>query len=101
MVKCLECSTVFQLPDDARRTTPTTPKEQAQKANSWAEAAGAGAFGGAIAGVLAGYGGGKLGLGGFVVFLLFVSQIRPGSRKALAVLVFVLAASLCAVLFKK
>jgi len=101
MVKCLECSSVFQLPGDARRTTPTTQKEQAQKTNSWAEATGAGLFGGAIAGVLAGHGGGKLGFGGFIVFLLFVSQIKPGSRKALAVIVFVLVASLCAVLFKK
>ena len=65
------------------------------------QAAGAGLFAGAIAGMLAASAGGKLGLGGFIVFMLFVSGIQPAGRKALAVLLFVVAAASCAVLFRK
>lgn len=76
------------------------PAAAAPKVSKWGEAAGAGAFGGAIAGMIASYGTGKLGLAGFVVFMFVMMGINGGSRKALATVMFVLAAALAAALFR-
>ena len=78
-----------------------TTSNEDKKTTSWGSSAAAGAFGGAIAGIIASHGSGKLGFAGFIVFFLTMMGVNGGSRKALAGLVFVAVAALVFVLFKK
>ncbi len=86
--------------EDPNHATNDVSTPAVSPVSSWASAASSGAFAGALAGMMAGYGDGKLGIGGFIVFLLLVSSIKPGSRKALAIFLFVIVAALCAALIK-
>jgi len=74
--------------------------QPAQGPTPWG-AAGAGAVGGAIAGLLASSGDGKPGFGAFVVFTLMMMGINGGSRKALAMVLFPAVAALVVAILKK
>lgn len=68
--------------------------EQVQGSSTWGAAAGAGMIGGLLAGLIASQGTGKLGFGAFVVFILMMMGVQGGGRKALAMLLFALAAAM-------
>ena len=74
--------------------------QPAQGPTPWGAAAGAGAVGGAIAGLLASSGDGKLGMGAFVVFILMMMGINGGGRKALAMVIFPAVAALVVAVLK-
>ena len=60
------------------------------------------AFANPLAGMVAGYTGGRqLGMGGFVSFIMFLASNKPGASMAVAMVSFVATAAVCAVLFSK
>lgn len=75
--------------------------QPAQGPSPWGAAAGAGVVGGAIAGLLASSGDGKLGFGAFVVFMLMMMGINGGGRKTLAMVLFPAVAALVIAILKK
>jgi uncharacterized membrane protein len=75
--------------------------QPAQGPSPWGAAAAAGAVGGAVAGLIASYGTGKLGFGAFVVFILTMMGVNGGGRKALAMFLFAAVAALVVAVLKK
>ena len=72
----------------------------AQMPTAWGAAMAAGAFGGSIAGLIASYGTGRLGLAGFVVFMLTVMGVNGGAKKTLAAFLFAIVAALVVAVLK-
>jgi hypothetical protein len=63
-------------------------------------ALGAGLLTGAVAGMIAAHGAGKLGLAGFGTVFFLINPIQPGSSKAIAAVALVAAAASCAAFFR-
>lgn len=104
--RCPEC--YYEFEEDVENKSSSeemssndTTSKKAKKPTSWGASVAAGAFGGAIAGLIASHGSGKLGFGAFIVFFLTMMGVNGGSRKALAGLIFAASAALVVVIFKQ
>ena len=104
--RCPKCYHEFEDYFEAKSTTEElslndTKEKKEKKKTSWWGSAAAGAFGGAISGIIASHGSGKLGFAGFIVFLFTMIGVNGGVRKAFAGLIFIVVASFVFVLFKQ
>jgi hypothetical protein len=90
----LKSTSKFHLPSEEPEST------QQDKETSMGWAFGIGAMAGGVAGLVSSADG-KLGIGGFILFMIFVNGIKPTSSKTVAWVTFAIAAAFSMVFLKK